>query len=122
MSQGFDASTSEQSGYRVVSLRGEFDLLVKPEVDAELRPALEPSVGPLIIDLEGLTFIDSSGVHSLVMAHRSASANGQRLVVVPGSDQVTKVLRLCGLESRLAMADSVADAIARLQDPDFAAA
>jgi anti-anti-sigma factor len=122
MSQRFDASTSEQSGYRVVSLRGEFDLLVKPEVDAELRAALEPSVGPLIIDLGGLTFIDSSGVHSLVMAHRSASACGQRLVVVPGSDQVTKVLRLCGLEDRLAMADSVADAIARLQDPDFAAA
>jgi anti-sigma B factor antagonist len=91
----------------LITLTGELDLSVKAEIDAELDRAIRAGLAAIVVDLSGVTFVDSSGVHSLVLAHRRAAQNGQTVFVVRGPAAVQHVLVLCGIAKRVTMLDSV---------------
>ena len=55
----------------------------------------------VFVDLARLTFIDSSGVHSLVTAHHAAKHTGGRIYVVNAAGPVASVLELTGLDTLL---------------------
>jgi anti-sigma B factor antagonist len=93
------------AGRAVVALGGEFDLSSKARVDEEIARVVAADPPALVIDLSGLTFIDSSGIHSLVVTLRRCREEGRALYVVPGSPGVQRVLALCGLEQRLTLLD-----------------
>lgn len=115
-SNSLTLAVRETSEARLISMAGELDIAARDEVDAVLTAAAAHGA-PLIIDLTALRFIDSSGIHVLVIAQRRASDDGRRLLVVRGTKPVTRVLALCGLESRVEMHDSLADAIAAAGRP-----
>jgi anti-anti-sigma factor len=52
-----------------------------------------------------LTFMDSSGLRSVVMADRRLRADGTRFVVVRGTERVNRVLDLTGVSERLELVD-----------------
>jgi anti-sigma B factor antagonist len=105
-------STRSESGHTVVAVRGELDLSGKPELDALLAAALAaPGNAPLIIDLSELRFIDSSGIHSLIVARRDSARQNRTMVVVRGGPAVMRVLSLCGVESRITVADDLPAAV-----------
>jgi anti-anti-sigma factor len=53
----------------------------------------------LTIDMSGVTFIDSAGVHLLVRAHQAQKAVDRPFVVRAPSPEVTSVLRITGLDT-----------------------
>jgi anti-sigma B factor antagonist len=53
------------------------------------------------LDLRGVSFIDSTGINTLVLAHRHCAARGSTLTVVHPSDLVRRVLAYTGAESVL---------------------
>jgi anti-sigma B factor antagonist len=53
----------------------------------------------LVVDLRGLTFMDSTGLHELFEARRRASAEGRRLVLVKGSEPIDRVLEIVRADS-----------------------
>jgi anti-anti-sigma factor len=55
----------------------------------------------VVLDMTATAFIDSTGVRTLLQAHRRSAGSGSRLVVVAGDGAVRKVLELCGLDGRL---------------------
>ena len=58
----------------VVTVNGEVDLATSSELEAcVLRAALEGAPSSVVLDLAGLTFIDSSGLRTLVSSSRAAS-------------------------------------------------
>ena len=67
----FEARTSAEGGRAVVSLVGECDLTTREELTTVLLAAVDRA--PVtVVDLAGLRFIDSSGVHGLVKGHHAA--------------------------------------------------
>ena len=96
----FTAETSAEPDRVVVALAGECDLVVRDELTAVLLAAVEraPSV---FVDLSGLTFIDSSGLHGLVVAHHAALRGGGRLFVMNARDRVAALLDLTGVAELL---------------------
>jgi anti-sigma B factor antagonist len=60
--------------------------LLARELDAQAN-----SSTPVVVDLTGLEFIDSSGVHTLTRAHRLARANGHQLSI-EASQVVSRLL------------------------------
>ena len=78
----FEVTVSTDEGVRVVAVSGELDL----DTMGELNEALAADDGPgatTVVDLRGLTFIDSSGVSGVLAAARRARDVGARLVCVP---------------------------------------
>lgn len=72
-------------GLVVVSVRGEVDIATAPELAAGLEGVVRASPRAVVVDLSGVSFMDSSGVNRLVSAARTLMADGARVVLaVPG--------------------------------------
>lgn len=84
---------------RVIYARGELDLDSVPAVREHVSRSSR--VRETILDLSGLTFIDTSGMAFLIDAQREAEASGRRLVLRNPSARVRSILRISGLLSHL---------------------
>jgi anti-sigma B factor antagonist len=78
----------------VVALAGELDLPVAPLARDALARALREPRQRLIIDLSGLTFIDSSGLYAILNAEKRCRDAGRDLTIRPGPPNVQKVFEL----------------------------
>jgi anti-sigma B factor antagonist len=86
---------------RTVTVAGELDLAVCDRVQAAVDAAVAACPDTVVVDLSPLAFIDSSGIHALVAAHRHALARDVRLVAIPAPPAVHHVFELCGLDAAL---------------------
>jgi anti-sigma B factor antagonist len=88
----------DDSGTLEVSLFGDIDFGNSPSVRETIRDAVERTTPTAIrVDLGGVTFLDSSGIAVLVVAHRLAAGAGAAYAVVNASPAVFEHLRLTGL-------------------------
>jgi anti-anti-sigma factor len=83
----------------VVAPSGEVDLATV----GRLRRALQEVRGceVLVLDLRGVLFMDSVGVGLLLEERKRGQAEGFSLRLVPGSDEVQRLLEMTGLAARL---------------------
>ena len=88
----------EDDGVTVlVRPRGELDLATAPKLRAAIAAAMAFASVTLIVDMTGVTFVDSSGITELLAAHALAHAAGRSFIVRrPGPS--LKLLRLLGIE------------------------
>jgi anti-sigma B factor antagonist len=84
----------------VLVLVGEIDSYTAPELSEHL--GAEPPVE--VVDVAGVTFIDSSGLRVLVEAHQSRAAAGSRFVLRSPSAAVQRLLEISGLAGHLDVA------------------
>jgi len=96
----FAATTSDDVGGLRVSLRGDCDLAVREELVATLLAAVGRAA-VVTVDLAEVDFLDSSGVHGLVAAHRAAVERGGRVVLENPSASVAAVLEVTGVRDLL---------------------
>ena len=82
-----------------VKLRGELDHSVAAGVRAELDELiLDPGVRRLVFDLNGLEFMDSSGIGLIMGRHRTMEAIGGSVIVRDPPPHIRRVIRLSGME------------------------
>ena len=84
-------------GWRI-ALAGDIDVAADAHVRAALGRALARTGSHLIIDLSGTSFLDSTGINNLVLAHKAAQAAAVRLIVEPGPPSVMRTLRIAGID------------------------
>jgi anti-anti-sigma factor len=87
-------------------LAGEVDLAAAQRVESAIEEALagEEGVG-VTVDLDAVTFLDSTGLRVLVAAHTQCAEEGRSLVLVNPSTSVSRILEITGLDQTL-LADS----------------
>ena len=85
-------------GTHRVAPAGELDLATGDALERELLLAERTDAPVIEVDLAGLTFIDSAGVHVLT---RAADRAGSRLRLLPGPPVVQRVFVLAGLDADL---------------------
>jgi anti-sigma B factor antagonist len=89
----------------VVYVYGEVDLFTAPHLFDELATAVERK-GRVVIDLAGMTFIDSQGIRVLVDACTARRGlGGHGLVVRSPQPQARNVLQVSGLDKLLTLED-----------------
>ena len=81
-----------------VSLRltGELDLASQAQVETFILRQVE-SLPSVVVDLSGLTFMDSSGIRTLIQAKKAADALERSFALVPGPPVVQRVFEITGL-------------------------
>jgi len=97
---------SEKQGASVVALTGEVDLESSPAAREILLKCLE-STSKVIVDLSEVSYIDSSGVASLVEALQAAKKNGSQFSLAAASEPTRRVLELARLDKVFTMYSSV---------------
>ena len=104
----FEAATSVDGQRADVALSGECDLAAREDCMEALMSAVGAAPA-VLVDLAGLTFLDSSGVHALVTAHRAAVERGGWLGVVNAGGMVAHVLEITGVGGLLRPQDGARD-------------
>jgi anti-sigma B factor antagonist len=86
-----------------VLLTGEIDLQAVPAVSRSIQRALSGSARRVVINLDAVTFLDSSGLGAIVAGYRDAVRLGVGFSIGPPAvPAVARVLDLTGLADALA--------------------
>ena len=88
----------DEDRYRVVAVSGEVDLSWSAEIRAAILAGLEARK-PVLVELSGVGYIDSSGVASFVEGYQRARKDQLQFGLVAVSAPVMAVLKLARLET-----------------------
>jgi anti-sigma B factor antagonist len=103
---GFLEVRSEREGdTHVIALSGELDIDGVKRVREALHAAESSDALEVVLDLTDLAFIDSSGIQLVVEADTRSRADGNRLRLLRGPENVHRVFVLTDLADRLPFAD-----------------
>jgi anti-sigma B factor antagonist len=101
-----DVTTSTRPDGVHVQLTGELDLATAPKLEDELTRVEQGDPPVIVLNLQALSFMDSSGLRAVLAADARAREAGRRLVLVRGDERVQRVLRITRLDERLEIVDS----------------
>lgn len=100
---------SDDSGTEILSAAGDIDMASSPDLVDALHSRL--ANGTVVADLSAVAFCDSSGLRTLVQAHRFGQSNGHALRIAAPSAALERVFELTGLHRALYVFPDVASAL-----------
>ena len=103
-------SVAEEGGALVASLRGDVDLEHSPKAREVLLDCVKRGQ-KVLVDLSGVSYIDSSGVASLVEAFQRAKKSGVEFALVAVNAPALRVLELARLDKVFTIHESLADGL-----------
>ena len=105
-------TTSRRDDVSVVTVAGEVDVYTA----AQLRAVLDEEIGAgnarLIVDLDGVSFLDSTGLGVLVGRLKLVRNSSGWLRIVCTNDRILRVFRITGLDKVFGIHDSLDEALA----------
>jgi anti-sigma B factor antagonist len=99
---------------QVVSLRGEVDAVAAPKLGSLLYELADEGNSGVVVDLSGVTFMDSTGIGVLLNALRHFSIRHGRMVLVCPTERLLRPFQISGLVDRLRIFESRETALAGL--------
>lgn len=103
MHDGALSGTVDLDGSSVrIALTGEVDISSGEQLDVALTTLIRGGFTTIVVDLEGVRFVDCAGLRPLLRAAQTASAAGGVLRVERPRLLVQRVLRLTGTDHLLA--------------------
>jgi len=99
---------AERAAPAIVRLAGEHDIATRHDVHLVFQKVREnPRV---VVDLRGVTYVDSTIIDELFRAEMRASALGGKLVIVARNQRLIRLLSIAGLTARTPIVDTLAAA------------
>ena len=99
-------------GVPVVAAPEEIDITNAEQLRSAVLAAAANGDGTLVVDLTRTQFCDSSGLHTLIAAHKRAGAEDREVVLVIPRTAVLRVFALTGLDRMIPNFASLAEALA----------
>lgn len=89
--------TRDVGGTTVVSVEGEIDVYTAPRLRDCITELVADGVYHLVIDLEGVEFLDSTGLGVLVGGLKKTRAHDGSLQLICTQERLLKIFRITGL-------------------------
>ncbi len=119
---GLHITETRRDNAVVLTLRGELDLRSSPNLRVQLADLVRRCDADVVLDLEDVSFIDSTGLAAMLNALRRLTRARRRLILVCADGPVRRILRLTRLDGTFVVHEFVEDALAALSGRDPAAA
>ena len=105
--------TSRTEGdFEIIEVGGEIDVYTAPKLREAIVSAVDAGHTHLIIDVQKVEFLDSTGLGVLVGALKRVRADSGSLDIVCTQERILKIFRITGLTKVFPIHGSVQDAIA----------
>jgi anti-sigma B factor antagonist len=98
--------------FEIVEVGGEIDVYTAPRLREAVVAAIEEGNTRLVIDVEKVEFLDSTGLGVLVGALKKVRADSGTLDIVCTQERILKIFDITGLDKVFGLHRSVAEAIA----------
>src|SRR5437660_2512461 len=110
MDLGLDVT--ERDGYAVLAVRGEVDVYTAPRFRERLIELVSDGKHRIVVDLEGVDFLDSTGLGVLVGGLKRVRSHDGDLSLVCTQNRILKVFEITGLTRVFSIYETVEDALA----------
>ena len=97
----FSCDVTEEQDRVVVAPRGELDMSNVGVLDDRLRRVHDSGAGTIVLDLGGLSFMDSSGLHLVMRWNTEASKDGFNFELEPGPAIVQRIFDITAVTEQL---------------------
>lgn len=94
-----------------ISLIGEIDLFRSQMIKDMINKNIADGITNIIIDLEDVRYIDSTGIGSLIYCRSTIKQKGGKLILLNIKDSVERVFRLTKLDSLFTILDDENEAL-----------
>ncbi len=94
----------------VIAVSGEVDVYTSPRLKREIADAVDAGCVEIVVDLDSIGFIDSSGLGVLVSALRRVKEQGGTMRLVCTRESILKIFRITGLDKVFPLFASVEEA------------
>lgn len=85
----------------MLALTGELDLASSPVFERALEDPAIAAAPLVVLDLDDLKFVDSTGLRIILLAHEGARTRGQQFAITPGSPQVQRLLSITSVAEHM---------------------
>ena len=106
MVRRFEIELGGSGGARRIIVGGELDRSTCEQLANAADRVRSEGADAVVIDLRHVSFIDSSGLRSVLAVHRRAEQEGWKLEIVRPIEQVLRIFRLTGAAERLPFVDT----------------
>ncbi|MCU1498426.1 MAG: anti-sigma factor antagonist [Acidimicrobiales bacterium] len=103
---------SEQGGWSVLQVGGEIDVATAPRLREQLIRLVNDQKYRIVVGLEGVDFIDSTGLGVLIGALKRVRTHDGDLVLVCTEPRIVKVFAITGLNQVFQIHPSLDAAVA----------
>jgi anti-sigma B factor antagonist len=91
----------EEADRIILALQGELDMANAPLLQGAVESDQLAGTATVVLDLQELTFLDSTGLRIILSARELCWRRGQEFAVTPGSPQVQRLLSVTGVGEHL---------------------
>ncbi|MBU4557100.1 MAG: STAS domain-containing protein [Actinobacteria bacterium] len=106
-----DIKVDRSEGLCVIALVGEVDVYTAPQLKERLVESIEGGCVNILVDLEQVGFIDSSGLGVLVGGLRRVKENSGAIRLVCSRENILKIFRITGLDKVFPIFDTLERAL-----------
>jgi anti-anti-sigma factor len=93
-------------------LKGDLDFHSYRDLKESIEKALDARLSPVVLDMEGVTHVDSMGLGTLTKLWKKAHEGGQSFYLASCSKNVEKMIHLVNLDNRIRLFPNTEDALA----------
>ena len=106
-----DLDVSEKNGVAILAVKGEVDVYTAPRLREKLVELVTQGKHRIVVDLEGVEFLDSTGLGVLVGGLKRVRSHNGDLGLVCTQHRILKVFEITGLTKVFSIHDSVDAAV-----------
>lgn len=99
-------------GVTVIAVGGELDAYTAPQLKERLANLIEGGTYRLVLDLEDLEFLDSTGLGTLLSALKRARAHDGSIDIVCTQSRILRIFKITSLDRVFEIYDSASDVLA----------
>lgn len=107
-------TTRDAGGKTIVAVAGEIDVYTAPKLRDKITELVADGVYDIVIDMEEVEFLDSTGLGVLVGGLKKVRAHDGSMRLICNQERLLKIFRITGLAKVFAIHSSQADALADL--------
>ena len=100
----------EFNGWSVIDVEGEVDVFTAPKLREAILGVLDEGKDHLIVNLEAVAFMDSTGLGVLVGGLKRVKERDGKLAIAAAQGTVSRVLNVTGLNAVFELFPTVSDA------------
>jgi anti-anti-sigma factor len=97
-----------EPGRHTLSFSGELDLATRTLFDTAVARAERAEEAMLVLDLSAVSFMDSTGLHSVLAAKQACLREGGQFMLARASEPVQRLFELSGVLDELPVGEAVA--------------
>ncbi len=104
-------ATRSEGDWTIIDVKGEVDVYTAPKLRETFVDLVEKGIHQIVVDLEGVEFLDSTGLGVLVGGLKRVKSHDGTLALVCTKPKILKVFSITGLAKVFPIHETVQEAV-----------